>query len=132
MVGVTVRFLSSNARDEAGVYCRGGDKTRYEILLAYDGTARIRKVDDNTVTPLAESAAPASENRDLRLQATCSTDGSGARIAAWVNGKRAVQATDSNGPLVPGALGLVVGRQGRDWNPPATAASFDDFAVDRI
>jgi hypothetical protein len=49
-----------------------------------------------------------------------------------VNGEQAVQVTDSRNPFPTGKIGLVVGREGRGWNPPATAASFDDFTLDRI
>ncbi|WP_284466984.1 serine/threonine-protein kinase [Actinomadura madurae] len=131
-ITVTVRVESANPADEAGVYCRSDGHHRYDVLLAQNGTMRIRKGDELTGTVLATSSSPVgTAGSGARVTGVCTDSGAGVEIKALVDGRQVAVATDRNAPFRSGAAGIVAGREGRLQYEPATKATFDDFRLDQ-
>jgi hypothetical protein len=61
------------------------------------------------------------------LRAVCtSVKGQKLSISLWVNGKKAIETTDTDDPLTAGGVGLFVGTL---QTTHASVAEFDDFVV---
>jgi hypothetical protein len=132
MMTVTVSVRSNDPLDAAGVYCHGGSRGRYEVVILRNRHARVRRVLNDQVMELARSRGEVSRPEGGRLQVTCQDDGPRTRIRAWVDGALALEAVDAKDPLTDGKIGFVVGRDGRGWTLPATVGSFDNLLVDRL
>ncbi|MCQ0015640.1 hypothetical protein [Actinomadura madurae] len=103
-ITVTVRVESANPADEAGVYCRSDGHHRYDVLLAQNGTMRIRKGDELTGTVLATSSSPVgTAGSGARVTGVCTDSGAGVEIKALVDGRQVAVATDRNAPFRSGA-----------------------------
>jgi hypothetical protein len=80
---------------------------------------------------LKEAKIPVNANSTNRLQAIC-TSVKGTRavhLELWVNGKKAVEATDADHPVPAGTVGLVVGIY---KTKRVSVAEFDNFTVSRV
>ncbi|WP_222721301.1 serine/threonine-protein kinase [Actinomadura sp. HBU206391] len=129
-VDVRVR-LTGAAGAEAGVFCRsaGGSSGEYQLVVRADGTARILKDVLGDVRSLAAGEYVSGRDGRELLQATCVHEDGAQRLSLWVNGRLAVQATDTDRPFTPLATGLVALRR---EGAPEASLSFDDFTAYRV
>jgi TIR domain len=124
------RLPTSDANMYFGMQCRLNGKGDGYILTVSAASARISQYGatpaDYAVLKEAEiNIDPTSTNQ---LQAVCaSVEGQQAvHLELWVNGQKAVEATDRDRPLPPGYVGLIV-ETGGTKRP--SMAEFDNFAV---
>jgi hypothetical protein len=127
------RLPTSDANMYFGVQCRLNGKGDGYILTVSATLARISQYGANDadyeVLKNAEvNIDPTSTNR---LQAVCtSVEGQQAvHLELWVNGRKAVEATDRDRPLRTGYVGLIV-ETGETKRP--SVAEFDNFTVTQI
>ncbi|MEV5568479.1 serine/threonine-protein kinase [Spirillospora sp. NPDC052269] len=128
VVDASVRVRSAAPDDEAGVFCRTGGQTQYEVLLARSGQVRVRKGDGVTAWQLARSSAPAgTPGGTVNLRAKCDVRPDGVRVTARVDGKEVVSASDRTTPPPGFTTGILAGRERRPPGSSATDATFRRF-----
>ncbi|HEX2314110.1 MAG TPA: serine/threonine-protein kinase [Thermomonospora sp.] len=127
---VRMKIDSAGAQGEGGLYCGAADNSRYELLLRRDGTARVRKVVGERGVELAPPVRTAIDPKAFhRVTGRCEQGEGRMRLTLWVGGKRMVDVTDTNSPLLPTErIGLVANRP--TWNHPGVVVFFDDYLLD--
>lgn len=123
------RLPASDQSMKYGIACRIHGDNAY-VLTISDNYASIEKF--GTYKLLKENAQfQVDANSTNRLQAMCaSVKGKQAvHLELWVNGRKAVETTDTDNPLPTGTVGLVVGT---DQTKRVSVAEFDNFTVSRL
>jgi TIR domain-containing protein len=123
------RLPASDQSMEYGIACRIHGDNAY-VLTISDNYASIEKYGRYKL--LKENAQfQVNANSTNRLQAMCaSVKGKQAvHLELWVNGRKAVETTDTDNPLPTGTVGLVVGT---DQTKRVSVAEFDNFTVSRL
>ena len=112
---------------EYGIACRVNPQNSY-VLVISDNYAAIEKYGPYKL--LKQTQFQVDANSTNRLLAICtSVKGQQAvHLELWVNGRKAIAATDTDNPLPSGTVGLVVGT---DQTKRVSVAEFDNFAVSR-
>jgi hypothetical protein len=124
------RLPASDENLRYGISCRLRDSGDGYILTMSGSSARISKYGkEYKVLKNAEINTDSSATN--QLQAVCrSVDGQQAvQLELWVNGRKAVEATDEDSPLPTGHIGLIVET---DQTTRARVAEFDNFAITQI
>ena len=124
---------------QVAVYCRGngsGDQSSsYDFLVRADGQgAVIRKeagAKGSKELARKPSAAGFEKGKTNRLQAACEQDGGRIRLRFWINGDLAAEASDGEGPLPAGSVGLMA-RLENGGSGGNTQVLFDNFDVSSI
>ncbi len=123
------RLPASDQSMEYGIGCRIHGDNAY-VLTISDNYASIERW--GTYKLLKENAQfQVDANSTNRLQAMCaSAKGKQAvHLELWVNGRKAVETTDTDNPLPAGTVGLFVGA---DQTKRVSVAEFDNFTVSRL
>ncbi|MFC0037856.1 serine/threonine-protein kinase [Actinomadura rayongensis] len=130
-IEAAVRVDSTNPDDEGGLYCEGAGHQRVDVMLARNGFITIRRASLTDMRDLIRSSTPAARPATtVRLRVDCRKDGGGTSVRAWVNGRSTVSTVVTDIGETE-ETGLVAGRPGRPYAPPATVAFFDDVVVGR-
>ncbi|WP_460370171.1 hypothetical protein, partial [Actinocorallia lasiicapitis] len=82
---------------ELGLLCRWNedDGTGYQFFVSDTGKARVARYATGTANPLGTGKADRlAEGEEIKLQASCVTDGAATRLRFWVNGSAVLDATD--------------------------------------
>ncbi|GAA0960557.1 protein kinase domain-containing protein [Actinocorallia libanotica] len=130
LLSAKMQITEGNQAASAGFLCFGdnaeGDKnSNYELMVDRQGHARLGKTTTGTRAFLARGTVPPLNSGEHRIQAVCSVEDSGTRLALWVDGELAFDHTDATTPYTGGRVGFVVQRDSGSW--PATVAYFDDY-----
>jgi hypothetical protein len=98
------------------------------VFAVSDGYAAIEKW--GSYKKLKDAAFPVNATFANRLQAMCTTvnENQAVHLQFWVNGRKAVETTDADNPLLAGTVGLAVGT---GKTKQMSVAEFDNFAVSR-
>jgi TIR domain-containing protein len=122
------RLPASDQSMEYGIECRVNGQNSYALVIS-DDYAAIEKY-GGTYKLLKETKFQVDANSANHLMAICtSVRGQQAvHLELWVNGRKAVAATDTDNPVPSGTVGLVIGT---DRTKQASVAEFDNFAVSR-
>ena len=123
------RLPASDQSMGYGILCRIAGENAYVFTIA-DNYALIAKF-GATYKELKEAGPQVDPNSTNHLQAVCtSVEGEQAvHLELWVNGQKAVETIDRDGPLPTGTVGLVVGTEN---TKRASVAEFDNFAVTEL
>jgi len=127
------RLPPSDENLHYGISCRLRDNGDGYILTVSGSSARISKYaeDPKDYKILKNSEINIDSSATNQLQAVCkSVEGQQAvHLELWVNGQKAVEATDKDNPLPTGHVGLIVET---DQTTRPRGAEFDNFAVTQI
>jgi hypothetical protein len=127
-IDVRGRSLSASGQEmEYGIACRIHGANAY-VFAVSDGYAAIEKW--GSYKKLKDAAFPVNATSANRLQAMCTTvnENQAVHLQFWVNGRKAVETTDADNPLLAGTVGLAVGT---GKTKQMSVAEFDNFAVSR-
>jgi hypothetical protein len=127
------RLPPSDENLHYGISCRLSDHGDGYILTMSASSARISKYaeDPKDFKILKNSEINIDSSATNQLQAVCrSVEGQQAvHLELWVNGQKAVEATDKDNSLPTGHVGLIVET---DQTTRPSVAEFDNFAVTQI
>jgi len=127
------RLPPSDENLHYGISCRLRDNGDGYILTVSGSSARISKYaeDPKDYKILKNREINIDSSATNQLQAVCkSVEGQQAvHLELWVNGQKAVEATDKDNPLPTGHVGLIVET---DQTTRPRVAEFDNFAVTQI
>jgi TIR domain len=123
------RLPTSDQNLHYGISCRLRTSGDGYILTLSSSSARISRY-GKVYKVLKDSKVNLDSSATNQLQAVCrNIDGKQAvQLELWVNGQKAVEATDQDNPLPTGHVGLIVET---DQTTRPRVAEFDDFAVTR-
>jgi hypothetical protein len=123
------RLPASDQSMEYGVACRIDGDNAYVFTIS-DNYAEIAKYGAQ-YKALKETEVKVNAYSTNRLRAICtSIKGKQAvHLELWVNGRKAVETTDTDNPLPTGTVGLVVGTY---QTKRVSVAEFDNFVVTQV
>ncbi len=121
------RLPASDQSMEYGIACRVNRQNSY-VLVISDNYAAIEKYGPYKL--LKQTQFQVDANSTNRLLAICtSVKGKQAvHLELWVNGRKAIAATDTDNPIPSGTVGLDLGTY---QTKRVSVAEFDNFAVSR-
>jgi hypothetical protein len=121
------RLPASDQNMEYGIACRVNRQNSYVLVIA-DNYAAIEKYGPYKL--LKQTQFQVDANSTNRLLAICtSVKGKQAvHLELWVNGRKAIAATDTDNPIPSGTVGLDLGTY---QTKRVSVAEFDNFAVSR-
>jgi len=133
LLSAKMRISAGHKDASAGFFCFGdetddGDRnSHYKLLVDRQGRARLDKTTTGSAVYLARGTVPPLNGDEHQLHGICSVQGTGTRLALWVDGELAFDHTDTTSPYTGGRVGLVVQRDDLNW--PVTVTHFDDYHV---
>jgi hypothetical protein len=121
------RLPASDENLHYGISCRLRDSGDGYILTVSSSSARISRYGKDYKI-LKDSKINIDSSATNQLQAVCRNTGGqqAVQLELWVNGQKAVEATDQDKPLPTGHVGLIVET---DQTTRPRVAEFDNFVV---
>jgi hypothetical protein len=111
-----------------GILCRVSGNDAY-VLTVNNGYATIEKWGKYAELRKAETQVDLYSTNELQAVCTGDDGGQAVRLELWVNGEKVVAATDTDSPLPPGGVGLVVTTY---QTTRSSVAEFDNFVVAHV
>jgi hypothetical protein len=111
-----------------GILCRVSGNDAY-VLTVNNGYATIEKWGKYAELRKAETQVDLYSTNELQAVCTGDDGGQAVQLELWVNGEKVVAATDTDTPLRPGGVGLVVTTY---QTTRASVAEFDNFVVEQV